>query len=268
MEKKLLSAEENKDIFYEYDVFVTRRKEAHNRKWDSKTVMELFDVKGEVMKVYDKQGKPMTVYDKEWKPMTVYDKEKKPTVVYDDKGKPVKVYAMNIEDINEELTEKNMKILLEKDCIGKDWLTRLKYAATKCRWIVFMDTHESYEEMSTLDTEADSLTRSLESRKCVGTHKIVDFFKSILASKNLFASQQLADSLKGILESRMVQTVAVVNTENHLRVLDDLRWVTCIPFRKNTDFMNTLYKVVSGKLDIFKVTVEIELTDIYNNDQY
>lgn len=246
MEKKLLSAEENKDIFYEYDVFVTRRKEAHDKKWDSKTAMKVYDKKGEVMEVYDKQGKPMTVYDKEWQPLTVYDKEKKPTKVYDDKGKPMNVYATIMEDINEELTAKNMKVLLEKDCIGKDWLTRLKYAATKCRWIVFMDTNESYGEMSNPDKLADSHKRILESRTFLGSQKIANFLKSLLASKNLFASQQVADSLKSILESRMVQTVAVVNKENQLRVLDDLRWVTCIPFQENTNFMNTLYKVVSG----------------------
>lgn len=154
MENKLLSAEERKDIFYDYDVFVTHRADVH-------------------------------------------DKEA-------------------VDNINVALQSRNMNILMEKNCIGKDWLTKLKYAATKCRWIVFLDTKTSDSKM--------------------------------------FTSSKLVESLKRILESRKVQTVAIVGERDGLFIHDDLRCVTCIPYHDDDKSLNdTLYKTLSGEFAVLSV---------------
>lgn len=168
MEAHLVSTEEKKDIFYEYDVFVTHRRE-------------------------------------------LTDKEKKTT----------KEYEKDVNKINEAFAHRNFDILRENDCRGKDWLTKLKYAATKCRWIVFLDTKET--------------------------------------NSNLFASHLLTDSISRILESKKVQTVAIVNPRDDIQILDDLRWVTCIPYQNNiTSVIETLEKVVSG----FEINLK-DLKDLY-----
>ncbi|CAG2241983.1 unnamed protein product [Mytilus edulis] len=101
-----------------------------------------------------------------------------------------------------------MKMLLEKDCFGKDWLERLKYASTKCRWIVFLDGKES--------------------------------------TSDNFVDYNVVSSLKDILKSRKVQTVAIVDEMRKPHIHDHLRWVTCIPNGDKDDYLSTtLYKVMS-----------------------
>lgn len=163
MENKLLSAEERKDVYYDFDVFVTHQNEVH-------------------------------------------DKERE----------HMKANYKDVELVNKALVARNMTILKEEDCRGQDWLTKLKYAATKCRWIVFLDKNETKNE--------------------------------------LFTSHKVTDSLKAILESRKVQSVAIVKTENESHVLDALRWITCLPYQKDIEYVvETLYKVVSGNVFFYKL---------------
>lgn len=167
MENKLLSAEEMKDVFYQYDVFVTHRRELdkNERKDDTE-------------------------------------------------------YKEDVSKINKMLTTNNMKVLLEENCLGKDWLTKLKYAATKCRWIVFLDTNDP--------------------------------------KSNLFTSHKLTNALHPILESNRVQTVAIVNKRKNVFILDDLRWVTCIQNQQDkTQLADTVYNIVSGKFFSFSLVRSI-----------
>ncbi|CAG2246542.1 MITA [Mytilus edulis] len=77
-------------------------------------------------------------------------------------------------------------------------------------------------------------------------------------SKTLMSYKVVA-SLKGILESRKVQTVAIVNESDELHIYDDLRWVACIPFHNNeNNLIETLNKVTSGN----EVKLE-NSTDLY-----
>ncbi|CAC5415464.1 TMEM173 [Mytilus coruscus] len=175
MGKKLQSAEENKDAFYQFDVFVTY-------------------------------------------PEDVGEHEKQP-----------------VEKMSKHLKARNMNILLEKDCLGKDWLEKMKFAATKCRWIVIVDKPKgSSSEKKSWFEHKGSKSKTLMSYKVVA-------------------------SLKGILESRKVQTVAIVNESDELHIYDDLRWVACIPFHNNEhNLIETLYKVMSGN----EVKLE-NSTDLY-----
>ncbi|XP_071126843.1 uncharacterized protein [Mytilus edulis] len=175
MEKKLQSAEENKDAFYQFDLFVTS-------------------------------------------PEDVGEHNKQP-----------------IERMSKLLKARNVNILLEKDCLGKDWLEKMKFAATKCRWIVILDKP-----------------------KGVSSQKKSWFEPKGSKSKTLMSYKVVA-SLKGILESRKVQTVAIVNESDELHIYDDLRWVACIPFHNNeNNLIDTLYKVTSGN----EVKLE-NSTDLY-----
>lgn len=152
VENKLLSSEECKDVFYDFDVFVTYSEDVRNKE--------------------------------------------------------------ALDSINKALSDRKLNVLLEKDCLGKHWLTKLKYAATKCRWVVFFETKGS-------------------------------------KSKS-FMSSQAVYSLKSILESRKVQSVAIVNKRDELHIHDDLRWVTYIPYNdKEKDMIEMLHTVVSGKFYCF-----------------
>ncbi|OPL33797.1 hypothetical protein AM593_04138, partial [Mytilus galloprovincialis] len=163
MEKKLQSAEENKDAFYQFDLFVTSPEDVGEH------------------------------------------------------------YKQPIERMSKLLKARNVNILLEKDCLGKDWLEKMKFAATKCRWIVILDKP-----------------------KGVSSQKKSWFEPKWSKSKTLMSYKVVA-SLKGILESRKVQTVAIVNESDELHINDDLRWVACIPFHNNeNNLIETLYKVTSG----------------------
>lgn len=154
MEKNLLSAEERKDVCYDYDCYITHAN-----------------------------------------------------------GKTDDNLKIRMETISKDLEGKSMKMLSEKDCFGKDWLERLKYASTKCRWIVFFDGKES--------------------------------------TSDNFVDYNVVSSLKDILESRKVQTVAIVNEMRKPHIHDDLRWVTCIPNGDKDDYLSTtVYKVVSGEYDV------------------
>lgn len=161
MANKLMSAEERKDIFYEYDVFVTH---------------------------------PEDIPD-----------------------------TSAVGNISDALESRDIKILFQNNCIGKDWLTKLKYAATKCRWIVFLDTKRSNNKM--------------------------------------FASSKLVESLKSILETRKVQTVVILDKKDDVFIHDDLRWVTCIASDDDKYLKETLCNTVSGKfvfLYIGKLQVKSE----------
>ncbi|CAG2194337.1 unnamed protein product [Mytilus edulis] len=39
----------------------------------------------------------------------------------------------DLNKINKKLKHEKMKVLLEKDCLGQDWLEKIRFAATKCR---------------------------------------------------------------------------------------------------------------------------------------
>lgn len=168
MEKKLQSAEENKDAFYQFDLFVTS-------------------------------------------PEDVGEHNKQP-----------------IERMSKLLKARNVNILLEKDCLGKDWLEKMKFAATKCRWIVILDKPKEFSPQKK------------------------SWFEPKGSKSKTLMSYKVVASLKGILESRKVQTVAIVNESDELHINDDLRWVACIPFHNNeNNLIETLYKVTSGKCYLF-----------------
>ncbi|CAC5412915.1 unnamed protein product [Mytilus coruscus] len=170
MEKKLLSAEENKDVVYEFDAFVAQ-------------------------------------------------------CSLDNSNDKLQMQA--VEEISQELRKKNLQILSEKDCLGQDWLETLKFAATKCRWVVFLD------EKQVSPTPEKGWFDKIS--------------KGIWSENKTLMPFTIAAALKSILESRKVQTVAVVNKSDELHINDDLRWVTCIPYSDiTTDIVHTLFKVLSG----------------------
>lgn len=158
MEKELLTAEETKDNFYDFDVFVT-----HSERFTENDAKQVPSRK---------------------------------------------------EIISEGLKKRGMTILSEKDCLGKNWSEKLKFAATKCRWIVFVDKEGSKSKYLT--------------------------------------SPKVVDSLKNVLESRKVQTVAIINKRTNLHISDDLRWVACFDYHSHTELLHdSLYKIVNGKLHCF-----------------
>ncbi|CAG2246536.1 unnamed protein product [Mytilus edulis] len=111
----------------------------------------------------------------------------------------------------------------------------MKFAATKCRWIVILDKPKGFSPQNK------------------------SWFEPKGSKSKTLMSYKVVASLKGILESRKVQTVAIVNESDELHIYDDLRWVACIPFHNNeNNLIDTLYKVTSGN----EVKLE-NSTDLY-----
>lgn len=116
----------------------------------------------------------------------------------------------DIQKCEQALQKADISCLSEETCLGSSWEERLQYAATQCRFIVFIQPEK--------------------------------------ANKDRLISTNVEPTLSPIIANRKVQSIVVVRDKSNAKVHipESLRWVSCLAFDDKEEYANTLADLING----------------------